>query len=88
MMVSAFAVRLRLAPATVAAEKGTELEAALGVLGKIALKGKGDDGGRDPQQSPQGCSDHCRRGRLVSGSQGQPGLAPVICPVVLWEGGA
>ena len=40
MMVSAYAARLRLTLATVAADNGTELEAALEVLGLIALKGK------------------------------------------------
>ena len=40
MMVSAYAARLRLTLATVAAGNGTELEAALEVLGLIALKGK------------------------------------------------
>ena len=40
MMVSAYAARLRLTLATVAADHGGELEAALEVLGLIALKGK------------------------------------------------
>jgi len=40
MMVSAYASRLRLTLASVTADKGTELEAALEVLGLIALKGK------------------------------------------------
>jgi hypothetical protein len=40
MMVSAYAARLRLTLATVAADHGGELEAALDVLGLIALKGK------------------------------------------------
>ena len=40
MMVSAYAARLRLTLATVAADNGGELEAALEVLGLIALKGK------------------------------------------------
>ena len=40
MMVSAYASRLRLTLATVPADRGTELEAALEVLGLIALKGK------------------------------------------------
>ena len=40
MMVSAYATRLRLTPATVAADHGGELEAALEVLGLIALRGK------------------------------------------------
>ena len=40
MMVSAYAARLRLTLATVAADPGGELEAALEVLGLIALKGK------------------------------------------------
>jgi len=40
MMVSAYASRLRLTLATVAADNGGELEAALEVLGLIALKGK------------------------------------------------
>ena len=40
MMVSAYAARLRLTLATVACEHGGELEAALEVLGLIALKGK------------------------------------------------
>ena len=40
MMVSACAARLRLTLATVAADDGGELEAALEVLGLIALKGK------------------------------------------------
>ena len=40
MMVSAYATRLRLTLATVAADNGGELEAALEVLGLIALKGK------------------------------------------------
>lgn len=40
MMVSAYAARLRLTLASVPAEKGGELEAALEVLGLIALKGK------------------------------------------------
>ena len=39
-MVSAYVVRLRLTLATVAADHGGELEAALEVLGLIALKGK------------------------------------------------
>ena len=39
-MVSAYATRLRLTLATVAADHGGELEAALEVLGLIALKGK------------------------------------------------
>ena len=39
MMVSAFAARLRLTPATVAADNGRELEAALDELGSIALNG-------------------------------------------------
>ena len=39
MMVSAYASRLRLTLATVAADNGGELEAALEVLGLIALKG-------------------------------------------------
>jgi predicted transposase YbfD/YdcC len=40
MMVSAYASRLRLTLASATADKGTELEAALDVLGLIALKGK------------------------------------------------
>ncbi len=40
MMVSAYASRLRLTLASVTADRGTELEAALEVLGLIALKGK------------------------------------------------
>jgi predicted transposase YbfD/YdcC len=40
MMVSAYAARLRLTLATVAADQGSELEAAREVLGLIALKGK------------------------------------------------
>ena len=40
MMVSAYASRLRLTLATAAADHGTELDAALEVLGLIALKGK------------------------------------------------
>jgi len=40
MMVSAYAARLRLTLATVAADHGGELEAAIKVLGLIALKGK------------------------------------------------
>lgn len=40
MMVSAYAARLRLTLATVAADNGGELEAALAVLGLIALKGQ------------------------------------------------
>ena len=40
MMVSAYAARLRMTLATVAADHGGELEAALEVLGLIALKGK------------------------------------------------
>lgn len=40
MMVSAYASRLRLTLATATADHGTELDAALEVLGLIALKGK------------------------------------------------
>ena len=40
MMVSAYASRLRLTLASVTADRGTELDAALDVLGLIALKGK------------------------------------------------
>jgi predicted transposase YbfD/YdcC len=40
MMVSAYAARLRLTLASVPADRGAELEAALEVLGLIALKGK------------------------------------------------
>jgi len=40
MMVSAYASRLRLTLATAAADHGTEIDAALEVLGLIALKGK------------------------------------------------
>ncbi|WP_140849448.1 ISAs1 family transposase [Paracoccus sp. FO-3] len=40
MMVSAYAARLRLTLATVAADQGRELDAGLEVLGLIALKGK------------------------------------------------
>jgi predicted transposase YbfD/YdcC len=40
MMVSAYASRLRLTLATATADRGTELDAALEVLGLIALKGK------------------------------------------------
>ncbi len=40
MMVSAYAARLRLTLATVAADNGSELDAGLEVLGLIALKGK------------------------------------------------
>ncbi|ULB12055.1 ISAs1 family transposase (plasmid) [Cereibacter azotoformans] len=40
MMVSAYAARLRLTLASVPADRGDELEAALEVLGLIALKGK------------------------------------------------
>jgi len=40
MMVSAYAARLRLTLATAAADNGSELEAAIKVLGLIALKGK------------------------------------------------
>ena len=40
MMVSAYASRLRLTLASATADKGAELEAALEVLGLIALKGK------------------------------------------------
>lgn len=40
MMVSAYAARLRLTLASRAADNGTELDAALEVLGLIALKGK------------------------------------------------
>jgi len=40
MMVSAYAARLRMTLATVAADNGGELEAAIEVLGLIALKGK------------------------------------------------
>jgi hypothetical protein len=40
MMVSAYASRLRLTLATVPADRGAELEAAIEALGLIALKGK------------------------------------------------
>ena len=40
MMVSAYAARLHLTLATVAAEHGGELEAALDVLGLIALRAR------------------------------------------------
>jgi len=40
MMVSAYAARLRLTLATMAADQGRELDAGLEVLGLIALKGK------------------------------------------------
>ena len=40
MMVSAYAARLRLTLASVPADRGTELEAAIEALGLIALKGK------------------------------------------------
>jgi len=40
MMVSAYAARLRLTLATVSADRGTELNAAIEVLGLIALRGK------------------------------------------------
>ena len=40
MMVSAYASRLRLTLATVTADRGTELDAAIEALGPIALKGK------------------------------------------------
>ena len=40
MMVSAYAARLRLTLATVPADRGTELEAAIEALGLIALRGK------------------------------------------------
>jgi predicted transposase YbfD/YdcC len=40
MMVSAYAARLRLTLATVSADRGTELDAAIEVLGLIALRGK------------------------------------------------
>lgn len=40
MMVSAYASRLRLTLASVTADRGTELDAALDVLGLISLKGK------------------------------------------------
>jgi len=40
MMVSAYASRLRLTLASLPADRGTELDAALDVLGLIALKGK------------------------------------------------
>ena len=40
MMVSAYACRLRLTLATVTADRGTELDAAIEALGLIALKGK------------------------------------------------
>ena len=40
MMVSAYATRLRLTLATVPADRGTELEAAIEALGLIALRGK------------------------------------------------
>jgi hypothetical protein len=40
MMVSAYAARLRMTLATVAADHGGELEAAIEVLGLVALKGK------------------------------------------------
>lgn len=40
MMVSAYAARLRLTLATVPADRGTELDAAIEALGLIALKGK------------------------------------------------
>ncbi|SEN91370.1 hypothetical protein SAMN04488003_1692 [Loktanella fryxellensis] len=40
MMVSAYASRLRLTLATVTADRGTELDAAIEALGLIALKGK------------------------------------------------
>lgn len=40
MMVSVYAAKLRLTLATVAADRGTELDAAIEALGLIALKGK------------------------------------------------
>ena len=40
MMVSAYAARLRLTLATVSADRGTELDAAIEALGLIALRGK------------------------------------------------
>ncbi len=40
MMVSAYAARLRLTLASVPADRGAELEAAIEALGLIALKGK------------------------------------------------
>lgn len=83
MMVSAYAARLRLTLASVPADRGTELEAAIEALGLIALKGKVVTADALPLQSPYGCSDQRGWRRLVPRAQGQPGLAPVRCPGLL-----
>jgi len=82
MMVSAYAARLRLtlAPDTVpaAADNGGELEAAIEVLGLIALKGKvvTADAARTAIAAQLQPSRKARR-RLLPGAIRQPGRSAV-----------
>jgi len=71
MMVSACAARLRLTLATVPADRGTELDAAIEALGLIALRGKVITGDASHCNRRTGCRDQCRRWRLVPCPQGQ-----------------
>lgn len=75
MMVSAYAARLRLTLATVPADRGTELEAAIEALGLIALRGKVS---MASQISPKraGQNSPVWRVRLSAGSE--------TCSSVLW----
>lgn len=65
MMVSAYASRLRLSLATVVADHGTELNAAIEALGLIDLKGK----------IVTGDALHCNRRTVV----GKRDLGPTFC---------
>ena len=78
MMVSAYAARLRLTLATVAADNGGELEAAIEVLGLIALKGKvvTADAARTAIAARLQPSRKARR-RLLPGAIRQPGRSAV-----------
>jgi len=90
MTVSAYAAELRLTLATVAAENGNEVDAALEVLGLIDLKGMipdqvRDDGRCAALQSQDGGRDRGQGRRLLSHAQGQPGVASLRRPLVPLE---
>jgi len=96
MMVSAYAARLRLTLATVAADNGGELEAALDVLGLIALKGKVVTADalhcnrRTVTAITEGGGDYClalkaNQDSLLSDARSRFGMAPSDHPVARLE---
>ena len=83
MVVSAYVSRLHLTLASVPADRGAELDAALEVLGLIALKGKVVTADALHCNRRTVAAINAKGGRLVPGAEGQPGVAPVRCPSLL-----